>query len=417
MVSGLKATLDRRVGIEEYLLWSTIIALFMWMPVITQAFQSGYLIVLFNCLLLLLLDALIIHNNHLLALLILGIFGAIGAQLSGAPLSGPISQILGISVMSIYFLSALTGFGLPLSRWMELYMRAAFYWAVFALLAWPVITWMTGDNRLRALYSEPSFYIYVTLPAVGYCVTRFVRERLYGKETLVFLLSYILADSSLGFLGLILIGIISYGPRLKGWQILGGGFLLIALVAGLYFASANFRLRAHDTAVAIATQDLSNATNSTFALLSNAYVASQSLLAHPLTGVGLGDFAFAYDKHITEITGIGLDELFTIQLNRADANSMFLRVAGELGLPGLVVIFGFLIVCSRVKGEPFLQIRNALLPYLLIRMGRGGHYFSVELYFFVGMYLLNYMESRRVNRQAQEHASGLLRDPMSPSQL
>jgi hypothetical protein len=32
-------------------------------------------------------------------------------------------------------------------------------------------------------------------------------------------------------------------------------------------------------------------------------------------------------------------------------------------------------------------------------MGRGGHYFTVELYFFVGLYLLNYMESRAASKK------------------
>jgi hypothetical protein len=79
---------------------------------------------------------------------------------------------------------------------------------------------------------------------------------------------------------------------------------------------------------------------------------------------------------------------------------MFLRVAAELGLPGLCVLLGFLIICARVKGLDQLLIRNAILPYLLIRMGRGGHYFTVEFYFFVGMYLLNYMQSRTAARSS-----------------
>jgi hypothetical protein len=86
-------------------------------------------------------------------------------------------------------------------------------------------------------------------------------------------------------------------------------------------------------------------------------------------------------------------------LNRDDGNSLFLRVAAELGMPGLLVLLGFLIVCSRVGGPPYQTIRNATLPYFLIRFGRFGAYFSVELYFFVGLYLLNYMQSREARRR------------------
>jgi len=34
------------------------------------------------------------------------------------------------------------------------------------------------------------------------------------------------------------------------------------------------------------------------------------------------------------------------------------------------------------------------MPYMLIRMGRLGAWFSCELYFFVGLFLLNYLHSR-----------------------
>jgi len=34
------------------------------------------------------------------------------------------------------------------------------------------------------------------------------------------------------------------------------------------------------------------------------------------------------------------------------------------------------------------------LPYLLIRMFRFGAWFSLELYFFVGLFVLNYLHSR-----------------------
>src|SRR5690349_654982 len=103
---------------------------------------------------------------------------------------------------------------------------------------------------------------------------------------------------------------------------------------------------------------------------------SQSLLAHPWTGIGAGGYAFAYDKYIGDIKGFGLSDVMSLELNRQDANSMFLRVGAEFGIPGLILLFGFLFICARVKGSPYLQIRNAILPYLLIRMGRGGHYFT-----------------------------------------
>jgi hypothetical protein len=399
LVSSFKAALDRRIGIEEYLVWSTVISVLMFVP-LKGTFQVGYAIVLLNAMAMLVFDQLRIHRNHMLAILALAGFSAIGAQLSGTPLTAPLSQILGISVLSIYFFSALTTFGLSVSRWMELYMRAALALAILGIPIWMVVRALhIGDGRFTAIYSEPSYFIYVTLPALGYCINCFVNERRYGWETLIFLITYALADSALGFLGLLLIGFFTYAPRLKGWQILVGAVAACTLIAGLYVVSDNIRVRADEMITAIAKQDLSGAGNSTFAFLSNIYVTSQSFQAHPLTGIGIGGYVNAYEKYIGDITGAGIPEYITSQeLNRDDASSMFLRVAAELGVPGLVLLIGFLIVCARVRGQPYVTIRNTLLPYLIVRMSRMGHYFTVELYFFVGLYLLNYLNYRAAHR-------------------
>ncbi len=76
---------------------------------------------------------------------------------------------------------------------------------------------------------------------------------------------------------------------------------------------------------------------------------------------------------------------------------------------GLIILFGFLIVCSRVRGAEHVNIRNALVPFFLIRMGRYGAYFSLDLYFFVGMYILNYLHYRHTlgkQKTALEPARG-----------
>ena len=376
---------------------------------ITGTFQAGYVIVIVNTVLLLASDQLAIHRNHMVAILALAGFSLVGARLAGTPYTAPISQILGISLLSIYFLNALTTFGLSLSRWMELYVRAAFALAVFALLSWPLVALVSGDSRLRAIYSEPSYYVYVTLPAVGYCINRYVNERRYGTESIIFLLTYALADSTIGFLGLLLAGALAYQPRFRGFQFLTGLLAIGAVLIGVYFASANVRVRANEMITAIATQDLSGTGATTFAFLGNVYVTSQSFLEHPLTGIGIGGYANAYDKYVGDVSGAGeivtgdRSSIASMELNRDDAASMFLRVAAELGLPGLVLLVGFLIMFARVRGQPYVMIRNAILPYLIVRMTRMGHYFTVELYFFVGIYLLNYL--RYVSERGRAHST------------
>ena len=404
-MSVLKAALGQRIGIEDYLAWSTVVSAILFTPVMPSV-MLGYLIIIPNILMLLALDQISIHRNHLIAILGVAGFSLIGAHFAGTGLNPIIAQVLGITVTSVYYFNALTSFGISLSRWMEMYVSVAFIAAILGIIGWLIARIMhAGDGRLASIYLEPSHYIFVTLPAIGYCINRFVVARQCGWEAMIFMLTYVLADSSLGFLGLLLIFIFTFTPRLKGWKILLAGILLCTLVGALYVSSANFRVRATDTAMAIAKQDLGGSNASTFALLSNVYVTGQSFMAHPLTGVGIGGYANAYDTYIGMISGPGLTYL-DLQLNRDDANSLFLRVAAELGAPGLLVLFGFLIVCAQVGGLPYQTIRSALLPYMLIRMARFGAYFSPEFYFCIGIYLLNYMQSRASKVQTKQAYRG-----------
>jgi O-antigen ligase len=388
--------LDRDLDLQEYLFWSTLVSAIL-LVVVAHAgidIMLAYPIVIINTLVLLAFDRLKIHRNHLIALAVLCGFSFLGMRQSSTPINAMLGQVIGIAVMSIYYFSALTNFGVPLSRWMEGYVRLAFYAAVIGLVLWPLggIFHLMGP-RLQSFYAEPSHFVFMTLPAVGYCFNIYLSQRRYGAETLVFFLSYVLADSALGFIGLLLIVIFAFAHRLKGWQVLAGTIAVCALTAGLYFVSANFQLRVRDTATAITSQDLTNTNASTWALLSNFYVVSRSFATHPLTGVGIGGYRYVYDEYISDLTGLDLSNM--PELNQEDANSLFLRVAAELGVPGLMVLLAFVIVCARVKGSPYREVRNAIIPYLLVRMGRYGAYISPEVYLFAGFYILNYMQYRK----------------------
>jgi O-antigen ligase len=404
-VSGLRAALNQRVDIEDYLVLSTVLSVMLFVPLL-PSIQLGYVIAIFNSLLLLALNRLSIHRNHLLAILAIAAFSVVGTRVSGVSSTVIFAQILGITVMSVYYLSILTSLDLPPKRWMEIYVWLALAVAILGIALWPLEV-LYDDGRLKSIYSEPSFYIYVTLPAVGYCFNAYASSRRYGPELLIFVLSYGLAKSSLGYLGLMLAALFVFASWLRGWKVFAAAILLAIAAAGVYLASSDVRLRVNQMAGAMVRQDLVGVGASPFAFLSNVYVTSQSFAAHPWVGSGIGSYSNLYDRYIGDISGFGLAPLLELELNKYDANSMILRVAAELGLPGLIILFGFMIVCARVKGSPYREIRNAILPYLLVRTARLGAYFTVELYFFVGIYLLNYLNYRKTSRKVPATAASL----------
>jgi O-antigen ligase len=398
--NAASAILNYKISIDEYLVYSSVLSIFLAQLLTHKGIDIflGYPLVLLNALLMLGQDRLIMHRNHAMAVIAVTVISFVASANSDTPGISIVAQILGIVFFSTFFLSLLTNFGLSIPRWIQIYTHFALGIVILGFITYVLrrlhlMAAAPSEMRLRSIFAEPSFFVYLTLPAFGIYANAFLRYRKYKLEVFLFFLSYMLAQSSLGFLGIFLIAFFGLLPRLSIWKMMGFGFAALGAFVALFFASANFRVRIADTAIAIAKMNFSQANASTFALLSNAYVAIQTFLDHPWIGIGIGGYQYAYMKYVPFISANSNDPDM-VNLNMFDASSMFLRATAELGLVGLVSLIGFLIVCSRVRGDQHVDIRNALLPYLLIRMLRYGAWFSLELYFFVGLFVLNYLHSR-----------------------
>jgi len=411
----LDAAWNHPIRMDQYLVYSTVFSTFLTVMLAHKGIDIflGYPIVLFNTLILLGQDRLVMHRHHAIVVLAATVISFIASAGSGTSGVAIIAQVMGILVFSIYFFSMLTNFGLSVPRWVQIYSQFALGIVVlgFAIFIARHLHLMAPgrDGRLSSIYQEPSLFIYATLPGFGIYANAFLRDRTHKLEVCLFFLAYVLADSALGFLGMLLVAFYAALPRLNFWRMVGFGLFAAAALTGLFLVSANFRIRVVDTAVAIATMNISNVNSSTFAVLSNVYVTAKTFLSNPLIGVGIGGYQYAYTKYIPAI-GASVQDQDLITLNMFDASSLFLRTAAETGLLGIGALIGFLVVCSRVRGDQHIAIRNALMPYMLIRMGRFGAWFSLELYFFVGLFLLNYLHSRALygtGSRRREVAAGI----------
>jgi tetratricopeptide (TPR) repeat protein len=89
------------------------------------------------------------------------------------------------------------------------------------------------------------------------------------------------------------------------------------------------------------------------------WVAAQMLAAHPLTGVGLGNYKLAFLPHkavfLTTERGAGYMHVLTPRAGQA--HSDFVQAAAELGAFGILAVVGFLVVLAlsiwrRIRSNP-----------------------------------------------------------------
>lgn len=151
----------------------------------------------------------------------------------------------------------------------------------------------------------------------------------------------------------------------------------------LYFSSDAARgivlqkfMETYENILSDTPEDFEKLNLSTYASLSNLWVARHAPLR--ITGTGLGTHEHNYDQsdYISNFDGYGY--------NRTDAYSLAIRLYSEFGLIGLCAILYFLL--------HHLNFRNpanvAVLLLLCCNLIRGGHYFCYGLIFFFFLYVL-----------------------------
>jgi hypothetical protein len=400
---------SRAIPIRTYLLVAMLGGMFLQQVLATTPFEIrlGYFLIIFNCFILLSSRMLIVHPAQLKFLLTIFTVSVIAAFWAGYSYLAVIPQVLGIGILSVYYFTLISVLEIPVARLLELYARVAVYVALISIGMNVYQMLSTGSLiRLQGIFSEPALFVHSTLPALSFYAWEFFRYRRGLGRMLIMLLSYVLADSAIGFLGIILTVYLLF-PRKSPLLIMAAGLLCLGIFAATFYASPGFRQRVEDalttTIVRETVQDpgvgdsdqksLDTTSNaSVMALFSNAYVAYQAFMSNPLIGTGLGTHRYSYDRYAGEVL---TNEVATkLQLNRDDANSLFLRMTSELGLFGWACIAFFFLYFGRVRGESGIMVRNCLIPFFAIYLLRLGHYFQLEFEFFVIVFIFNFMESR-----------------------
>jgi hypothetical protein len=246
--------------------------------------------------------------------------------------------------------------------------------------------------RINSIFSEASQCAIVLSPACFVAMRNLFFRGNYGltrNESILVLVVMVLTTSSTGYIGLFLILLflmLNYGQFV--YFLLGSVFILLG-ASLLYNYIPEFQKRV-DTSIGLwVNEDFSvrNVNSSSFILYNNYHIAINNFKDNFLTGSGLGSHPVAFDRYsLTKDQGI-----LNIQFNKADGNSMLLRLLSETGLMG--IIFMIWLIFSRYvrrnrfdEADPYWIISNATLIIILLYLLRQGNYFLNGFPLFMWVY-------------------------------
>lgn len=387
---------------DKFITYSSIFALF------TEEFNFNYIIdiklfyviILINTFLLIHKRRFSINKNLFLIIFFFLAHGIIMSIFVDDIILSLIAQIIGVSVSSFFYYSLLKAYGK--NYLFELYLKFAY---VIAFIAIPMfylrINVFKDADRLNGIMTEPAHYATIMLPALYV----FLRQKKHLKCVLI-LITILMSKSSLGYLGLLLIIVV---PMIKlKYLIKHLSVLLVVLMSGVYYVNSkwdqlsnreddNFFVRrikdTYESLNAGYNGDFDNNTNlSTYALLSNAFIAKESFKRYPL-GTGLGSYTNQYEKYYKLMNPPEyLLQSKLSKINMYDANSLFLRFFVDLGIFSLFFVFYFFIRAKRIFKKNDKIIQQGVFFYLILKFLREGHYFPPEFYFFLLIFLKNFDE-------------------------
>jgi hypothetical protein len=257
---------------------------------------------------------------------------------------------------------------------------------------WGVIYAEGGGIRMNSLFSEPSYYASTMSPALFVAMYNLWNRKnpkfITIRQSLVILIAYPLTQSGVGMFGIL----ISILLLVFNSGFLRYSFFVIPLMAfGFNYAYDNnqeFRDRVDSTFEIYNTGNIYSYDihGSSFVLYNHTHIATENFAENPFFGTGLGSHETAFDRFsLTNMSGV-----VDIEFNKADANSMALRLMSETGLAGLIFFAYFLfsnwVLKSWALRDEVWIISNACFLIITLQLLRQGNYFYCGFPFFLWLY-------------------------------
>lgn len=389
------------MDINKFILHTTVFSVFSEAIYINYGIDLKifYLILFVNFLIIAFYYKIKFSRNILIILGIISCLGLVSIIFGSGTYIRVFSQVSGIFFVSTFYFNFFKNQKMDIGSMYRLYCKYAYLICILGLIIFVFNLLIYREIvSIKSIMLEPAHFVTATLPACFYFFKKIDEKGGEFKFFVVFS-AIILSFSSLGILG-IMVGLLLLPKRIKLIQITLVSIIGVLSTYVLLAYVPSFDMRVKDTSSAFLNKDLESTNLSSYALISNLFVAFDSFKSNPIIGGGIGSHVLSHQKYIDEIPG---SETFgdMINLNSQDANSLFVRVISELGLFGIWLIFFFVVTYyPRNYEENAVIISRSILIYFFAKLLREGHYFSPEMYFFVFLYAYNkYGNTMLNNRQ------------------
>lgn len=274
----------------------------------------------------------------------------------------------------------------------------------------------TFGIRIASTLGEPTYFANSIAPAGFFALLRlFFKEQqwvptlqqnglwLSRRASWLILVTLVLAYSTIAFAGLVIAITLHLFIKRRIRALLITPVILFGLYSlATKIPEINERIQGLQNTDAIEEGDIHG---SSAILYNHAVITWENFRRNPVFGTGLGSHVAATEKY-SILRGTGL---FAYEMQNAqDASSMFLRIASELGLFGIVLVLFFLIShyftvhTTDLEGMVLKMISAAFLVTLLLQLFRQGNFILNGFPFYVYGYFFawkQFKERSLVNEQ------------------
>lgn len=362
-----------------------------------------------------------LERGYLLVLVMLGISGLWGLIIEANTLPSFLKVYLSIVVMYTFYYYAFAFNKFRVDGLFKLYADFSYIVALIGVFQfassligftpgydfrWFLNKWTLvhagGFLRINSVISEPSQLAFVLAPVIFISIYNLMNKKvfLFSKgRSCVFILVSLLTLSTHSYVIVAFSIVLNFFRRISLFRAVSVLFVLLFIGAYVYQNFSLVRSRVDDSFLIVSEIEkskdrlfLAGLNSSSFTLLNNYIVTLESFKNSPLFGGGLGSHPVSFEKYsLTKSIYLPF-----LDFNKADANSLFLRLVSETGLFG-VSIFLFLMIKFRVRSTVNMKrwiISHSILVMMIAGFLREGHYFHSGVPFFIFAYIFNYRQNK-----------------------